>query len=143
MYPHVSDVIISTDTEYDVMQVGPEPITITVKFNRDMSVEEQLGVYFGPDFPYTDFQVIGNWADSKTWVGEVNITPITGDGKQFLRITNGFAADDNWLKLGDDDGRFMFEIITSGTESMNLQANGSEGRVELEWAQNDFDLLDL
>ncbi len=51
------------------------------------------------------------------------------------------AADDPWLVTGDDAGRFRFEIITSGTETMNLQATGGEGRVNLTWTQNDFDLL--
>ena len=40
------------------------------------------------------------------------------------------AADDPWLVTGDDAGRFRFEIITSGTESMNLQATGGDGGLE-------------
>ena len=42
---------------------------------------------------------------------------------------------------GDDVARFRFEIITSGTAAMNLQANGGEGYVDLNWTQDDFDLL--
>ena len=51
------------------------------------------------------------------------------------------AADDPWLVTGEDAGRFRFEIITSGTESMNLQATGGEGKVDLSWMQDDFELL--
>jgi len=56
-------------------------------------------------------------------------------------VAGAVAADDPWLVTGDDAGRFRFEIITSGTESLNLQATGGEGRVDLSWHQDDFDLL--
>lgn len=98
-------------------------------------------VSFGPAEPYTDFTVRGDWADSRTWVGTFNINPITGDGYQLIRVAGAVAADDPWLVTGDDAGRFRFEIITSGTEAMNLQATGGEGRVDLSWMQDDFDLL--
>ena len=71
--------------------------------------------------------VDGGWQDARTWVGTFNITPITGDGYQLIRVAGARAADDPWLVTGDDAGRFRFEIITSGTEAMNLQATGGEG----------------
>lgn len=74
-------------------------------------------------------------------MGSFNITPITGDGYQLLRIADAVAADDPWLVTGDDSERFRFEIITSGTEAMNLQAVGGEGHVDLSWSQDDFVLL--
>jgi hypothetical protein len=58
-----------------------------------------------------------------------------------IRIAGARAANDRWLVTGNDAGRFRFEIITSGTESLNLQATGGEGRVDLSWHQDDFDLL--
>ena len=42
---------------------------------------------------------------------------------------------------GDDKRRFRFEVITSGTESLNLQASGGEGYVDLSWNQDDYDTL--
>jgi PKD repeat protein len=74
-------------------------------------------------------------------VGTVDITPVTGDGYQFMRIAGAVAADDPWLVTGDDTERFRFEVITSGSEAMNLQATGGEGYVDLMWTQDDFDLL--
>lgn len=58
-----------------------------------------------------------------------------------IRVAGAVAADDPWLVTGDDAGRFRFEVITSGTEAMNLQATGGEGYVDLMWTQTDFDLL--
>jgi hypothetical protein len=58
-----------------------------------------------------------------------------------MRIAGAVAADDPWLVTGDDTERFRFEVITSGSEAMNLQATGGEGYVDLMWTQDDFDLL--
>ena len=125
-------------------RVGAEPVTFTVTFNRDMDQSVQPQVSFGPDVPLTDYTVHpidGGWQDARTWQGTFDITPITGDGYQLIRVAGARAADDPWLVTGDDAGRFRFEIITSGTEAMNLQASGGEGRIDLMWTQNDFDLL--
>jgi subtilisin family serine protease len=143
-YPFVADVVLSTSATNRTAIVGAEPITFTVTYNRDMDTNVLPSVTFGPDTPQTDYTVHpinGGWQNPRTWKGTFNVNPITGDGYQLMRIAGGRAADDPWLVAGDDVARFRFEIITSGTESMNLQANGGEGRVDLAWTQNDFDLL--
>jgi len=143
-YPFVWDVVLSTAGNPDITIVGAEPVTFTVKFNRDMDNTVQPAVSFGPDVPETDYTihpVEGGWQDPRTWAGTFNITPVTGDGYQLIRVAGAVAADDPWLVTGDDAGRYRFEIITSGTEAMNLQATGGEGYVDLSWTQDDFDLL--
>lgn len=109
-----------------------------------MAKSIQPEVSFGPAAPVTDFTVYGvngGWQNGRTRSGRFNITPLTGDGYQFIRVAGAVAADGPWLVTGDDAGRFRFEIITSGTESLNLQATGGEGKVDLSWRQDDFDLL--
>ena len=150
-YPFVVDVLLSTANQQGMNAlsgptpvIGAEPVTFTITFNRDMNQTIHPAVSFGPDVPMTDYSVhpiSGGWTDARTWVGTFNITPVTGDGYQLIRVAGAVAADDPWLVTGDDAGRFRFEIITSGTESMNLQATGGEGHVNLTWTQNDFDLL--
>jgi hypothetical protein len=143
-YPFLVDVVLSTATDPDASVVGAEPVTFTFTFNRDMDQTIQPQVSFGPDVPMTDYTVhpvAGGWQDARTWVGTFNITPITGDGYQLIRVSGAVAADDPWLVTGDDAGRFRFEIITSGSEAMNLQSTGGEGYVDLMWTQSDFDLL--
>jgi len=150
-FPFVVDVSLST-ANYSGMSalngpiplVGAEPVTFTVSFNRDMTTTIQPAVSFGPDMPETDYTIHpldGGWQNARTWVGTFNITPITGDGYQLMRIAGAVANNDPWLVTGDDVERFRFEIITSGTESMNLQATGGEGYVDLMWTQNDFEML--
>lgn len=143
-YPFVADVVLSTAADPDTSVVGAEPVTFTIRFNRDMDQTIQPQVSFGPDIPMTDYTVhplVGGWLDARTWVGSFNITPVTGDGYQLIRVAGAVAADDPWLVTGDDAGRFRFEIITSGSEAMNLQSTGGEGYVDLMWTQSDFDLL--
>ena len=143
-YPFVVDVALSTDAGSDVLQVGAEPVTFTVTYNRDMDTSVQPQISFGPDEPVTDYTVHpidGGWQDARTWVGVFKVNPLTGDGYQLIRTAGARAADKTWLETAVDKGRFRFEIITSGAESFNLQANGAPGRVELSWIQDDFDLL--
>lgn len=143
-YPFVTDVTVSTESEAEASRVGAENIEIHVDFNRDMDQDVQPQVSFGPDMPTTDYTVNavnGGWISPRQWLGDAKITPLTGDGYQFFRVAGAVAADDPWLVTGNDSERFRFEIITSGTEAMNLQASGEEGKVALSWTQDDFDLL--
>lgn len=143
-YPFVVDVVLSTSANPNAYIVGAEPVTFTVTFNRDMDPAIQPMVSFGPDVPMTDYTVHpveGGWQDARTWAGTFNITPVTGDGYQLIRVAGAVAADDPWIVTGDDAGRFRFLVETSGTAAMNLQASGGEGYVDLMWSQTDFDLL--
>lgn len=143
-YPFVVNVVLSTALDPDATVISAEPVTFTVSFNRDMDTAIQPAVSFGPDVPMTDYTVHpinGGWQNPRTWSGTFNVNPITGDGYQLIRVAGAVAADDPWLVTGDDAGRFRFEVITSGENSMNLQATGGEGYVDLMWLQDDFDLL--
>ncbi len=144
-YPFVANVVLSTQSQGDTKTVGAEPVTVTVIFNRDMDTAVQPQVSFGPAVPYTDYPikpVAGGWQNPRTWKGTFNVNALTGDGYQFIRVAGpARAASDPWLVIGDDGGRLRFEIITSGTEAMNLQATGKEGSIDLSWMQDDFDLL--
>jgi len=140
-WPFVVDCKLSTDLEDDVTVVGAEDVQFTITFNRDMDPNRQPKVAFGPDEPYNDFSVTGNWRDVRTWVGSFSVNSITGDGYQHMRISDAAAADDSWLVTGDDTARFRFRIATAGTEALTLQATGGEGFIDLSWGQDDYELL--
>jgi hypothetical protein len=107
-------------------------------FNQEMDTTILPNVYFGPDIPYTDYKIEGEWLTNRHWTGNVRITLLTGDGYQYMRIRDAVAASNAWLVAGDDEKRLQFEIITTGTESMTLQATSAEGRVILDWMQDEF-----
>ncbi len=143
-YPFAWNVLLNGVPAEQVPRVGAEAVEFTVLFNRDMDTSAQPLVSFGPDVPFTDYtvhRINGGWQDARTWKGTFNIGPITGDGYQLIRIAGARAADDPWLVAYADEARFRFEVVTSGTEAMSLQAFGAEGSVQLSWVQDDFDLM--
>ncbi|AQQ70433.1 Thermophilic serine proteinase precursor [Limihaloglobus sulfuriphilus] len=143
-YPFVERVMLNGTDSETVPVFGAEQITFQVVFNRDMNSDTQPFVSFGPITPYTDFMVspIGDgWVDARTWEGSFTVTPMTGDGYHQMRISDAVAADDPWLVTGYDVGRFRFDLKTMGVAAMTLQASGGEGRIDLMWQQDDFDLL--
>ena len=97
------------------------------------------------------------WVDSRTWVGEFEITEKTGGGMQHLRISGAAAADKPWLVvndnliktykgsaieyIGSNYSRFNFDIVTNSIEAMAIQASGGEGKIDLSWAQDDYELV--
>lgn len=140
-YPFVADVSVFDSGGNKTGRIGMEVMTVQVTFNRDMDTEVQPEVYFGPAEPYTDFSVRGDWISPRVWEGTYAVKPSIGDGIQYFRVSGAAAADDAWLVTGEDTARFMFEIVTTGAESMQLQANGVADAVELEWSQDDQDTV--
>ena len=143
-YPFVQNATINGTPIEQVPTIGAGPATFQLKFNRDMDMTVHPLLTFGPSTPFTDFQVqpkVGGWIDPRTWEGEFFVTPVTGDGGHFLRISGARAADDQWLVVGDDTARFRFEVETMGVAALTLQAVPQEGRVDLSWQQDDFELL--
>jgi subtilisin family serine protease len=120
---------------------GAQESTWRITFNRDMDTSKQPLVTFGPEEPFTDFSVPGDWVSSRVWEGKFTFNAITGDGWQKIRIVGAVAASNARLITGHDAERFQFELITSGTEALSLQASGGVGSVSLSWAQDDFELL--
>lgn len=150
-YPFADTVTINGQDIITVPEVGGGPATFTITFNRDMDTDIHPFVTFGPTPPYTDFQVKhdsvwiepgeGGWLDARTWQGGFWVVPVTGDGYHCMRISGAVAADDPWLVTGYDVGRFRFEVKTMGILAMTLHATGGEGRIDLNWLQDDFDML--
>lgn len=143
-YPFVVDVEIldSSNNEPSDKKYGVGESTWRVSFNRDMDQTKQPFVTFGPETPFTDFQIGGAWVDARTWEGKFNFSPVTGDGLQKIRVIGAVAADNPAMVTGDDKERFQFELITSGVEALTMQASGGErDQVTLSWTQDDFELL--
>ncbi|MDA9717897.1 S8 family serine peptidase [Planctomycetaceae bacterium] len=140
-YPFVTNVQVLDSSLASVTTVGPELATFEVSFNRDMNTAIQPEVSFGATATANDYSITGSWQDARTWVGTYNITPMTSEGHQLIRVKDAQAAGKPWLVTGNDAGRFRFEIISTNAQAMNLQASGGENKVDLSWVQDDFDLL--
>lgn len=140
VWPVVRSVSLRDANGEAITTVGAGKTTFTVTFNRDMDIEMPLQVRFGSSYPYADFEVAGQWLDSRTWEGSTTMTSLIANGIQYWSIANGRSAEGH-LKLYKDWGRFSFHIDTSSALAMTMQAEAADDGVILTWAQDDFDTL--
>lgn len=140
VWPVVRSVSLRDANGEAITTVGAGKTTFTVTFNRDMDTEMPLQVRFGSSYPYADFEVAGQWLDSRTWEGSTTMTSLIATGIQYWSIANGRSAEGH-LKLYKDWGRFSFNIDTSSALAMTMQAEAADDGVILTWAQDDFDTL--
>ena len=140
VWPVVRSVSLRDANGEAITTVGVGKTTFTVTFNRDMDTEMPLQVRFGSSYPYADFEVAGQWMDSRTWEGSTTMTSLIANGIQYWSIANGRSAEGH-LKLYKDWGRFSFNIDTSSALAMTMQAEAADDGVILTWAQDDFDTL--
>lgn len=140
VWPVVRSVSLRDANGEAITTVGAGRTTFTVTFNRDMDTEMPLQVRFGSSYPYADFEVAGQWLDSRTWEGSTTMTSLIANGIQYWSIANGRSAEGH-LKLYKDWGRFSFNIDTSSALAMTMQAEAADDGVILTWAQDDFDTL--
>lgn len=140
VWPVVRSVSLRDANGEAITTVGAGKTTFTVTFNRDMDTEMPLQVRSGSSYPYADFEVAGQWLDSRTWEGSTTMTSLIANGIQYWSIANGRSAEGH-LKLYKDWGRFSFNIDTSSALAMTMQAEAADDGVILTWAQDDFDTL--
>lgn len=143
IYPFVTDVYLTDEGGEDkIEQAAPgKTYDVHVKFNRDMAQDSDPMVTYGGDEPYTDYSVQGAWRSAREWVGKTKISSVATGGTEIFRTKGAKAADDKWLECGTDKLRFSFEVNASSALSMVLNANGGINKIDLDWAQNDYETL--
>lgn len=119
VWPVVRSVSLRDANGEAITTVGAGKTTFTVTFNRDMDTKMPLQVRFGSSYPYADFEVAGQWMDSRTWEGSTTMTSLIANGIQYWSIANGRSAEGH-LKLYKDWGRFSFNIDTSSALAMTM-----------------------
>lgn len=140
-YPCVSDIYIIDKNGDKVDTVGNGTYDVHVLFNRDMDQETDPMVSYGPDDPYTDYTLKGQWNSSREWVGKMPIKVLINQGHQYFRVKDAAAADDHWLTTGTDWGRFEFDVTASVAEALTLQSEGRVGSIYLNWTQDEYDTM--
>lgn len=140
-YPCVSDIYITDKNGDKVDTVGNGIYDVHVLFNRDMDQDTDPMVSYGPDDPYTDYTLKGQWNSSREWVGKMPIKVLINQGHQYFRVKDAVAADDHWLTTGTDWGRFEFDVTASGAEALTLQSEGRVGSIYLNWTQDEYDTM--
>lgn len=110
--------------------IGVGTATFALTFSKPMDTSIQPTVGFGVTDPFNTWQVLGNWNNSTTWMGTFNITKDTGDGINSIRIANVYDTEGMMMP---EDTRFSFDIQTTSSSSLALNANASYSRVDLNW----------
>lgn len=142
IYPFVTKVYMTDNDDNMISNVSSgETYDVHVLFNRDMAQDIMPSVTFGGEAPYTDYAVSGDFVSAREWVGSVKISPVLTGGTMYWRTKGGAAADDKWLVCGEDVLRFSFNIGSTGALAMVLNADGGTNKVDLSWAQNDYETL--
>ena len=85
-YPCVSDIYIIDKNGDKVDTVGNGTYDVHVLFNRDMDQETDPMVSYGPDDPYTDYTLKGQWNSAREWVGKMPIKVLINQGHQYFRV---------------------------------------------------------
>ncbi len=111
--------------------IGSETVQFNLTFSTPMDIQTQPRVTFGVAEPYTQHRISGDWVDSLHWQGEYQVTVMTGDGINYLRVAD--ARSKNGLKIPDDHW-FSFVINAMGASSVDFTAEARDGYVELEWS---------
>lgn len=141
-YPFVVDIKLYDAESNERTSFGAETIYAEVTYNRPMGQGVEPTVSFGPAEPYSNANFVnGEWINSKTWRGEVQVIPSLESGLQYLCADGARAADDAWLVAGRDCGRFTFDVTGVDVKSIALNATAEKGGIKLSWQQDDYDLL--
>ena len=144
-YPFVVDAYLLNADGERVRTVNNETVTFVVEFNRDMNTEIPLKVTFGSsaEYMYEDYNISehGKWVTPRRWEATYTLKTIIENGNHTIKIENGQAVDNEWLKLYDVPGRFMFEIDTTAAQALIMQGHATETGIQLNWMQDDFDTL--
>lgn len=141
VFPFVTRAYLLNSQGEEVFTVNNETIRFVVEFNRDMDTSIPLDVRFGSSMPYADYHIEGDFVTPRRWEGVYTLQTTIENGYQYLSITNGASAADSWFSLGEDVGRFMFEIDTTAAQALIMQGSANEQGINLSWMQDDFDTL--
>ena len=136
LWPFVKSITIKDNKGTITNVVGTEECSITVEFNRE--VREDIQVMFGSTYPFSDYRINGSFITSSVWEGTFSIKAMIENGTNYFRIY--YPADWNH-SLVSCKGYYSFDINTTDSLSMNINANPNEKGVVLSWNQDDYETL--
>ncbi len=139
VWPFVTEAYLENAEGERVETIGNEAVTFVLKFNRDMNIEVPFTLAFGSTYPFADYEVEGDYVDSRTWKGSTTLTTLIENGTQYLNIKG--AIGDDGREIPWDRGRFVFNIDTTSALAMTLQGEADDNGIKLTWWQDDFDTL--
>jgi len=118
--------------------VGSETVTFILTFSKPMDISAKPTVTFGVAAPFTQNKILGDWSDSLHWQGTFKVTVMTGDGINYIKVSE--AKDRDGLEIPADQ-RYSFLINAMEASSMDFSAEAQNGFVSLKWETPELDDL--
>ena len=141
VWPYVEDIkLYIDDAEVNSVAKG-DVVTVRMTFSTALDTSVPVSLYYGSAEPYADYKVDGDFIDAKTWEGTFTVASLIEGGKQKFRVEGGPKADDAFKMLTNNAENFSFEIDSTKSMSMDLQADPQEDGVHLSWVQDDYETL--
>jgi hypothetical protein len=107
-----------------------------------MDTSVPLRVRFGSSAPFAEYEISGQYVTPRRWEGTYTLKTTIENGRQYIKVENGRAADDSYLTLCEGDfPRYGFELDTTAAQAMIMQAEATEEGIRLTWMQDDFPTL--
>ena len=114
---------------------------VRVTFSTELDTTKPFALNYGSVYPYSDYEIKGDFVSSTVWEGEFEVTALIEGGIQRFRATGGCKADDSFKEVLNNAAMFSFTIESTSAMSMDMQANSQEDGVHLSWVQDDYDTL--
>lgn len=86
-------------------------ITFNITFDKDMDVSVPLTVTYGKTTPFSNFSVVGGWADVRVWSGYSLINSATPNGNYTLNISGGKDLVGN-LMIENTSTQFVIDTVS-------------------------------
>lgn len=146
VWPYITNIHMEDSEGNTITTCGTDAVKFVVDFNRDMDTTKDTKIYFGSVEPYADYEIKGEWASARQWVGEYTLKTTIENGEQRFRLENAWSAADEEIDVDsfecfNNGAMYTFTIDTTAAMSMNLLANPKDEGIELTWAQDDYDTL--
>ena len=141
LWPYINDIQLFVDNTETNSVAKDDEATVRMTFSTALNTEKPVSLFYGSTEPYSDYKIEGDFVSPTMWEGTFSVTALIEGGTQRFRVEGGAKADDSFKYLLNNATTFSFEIDSTKSMSMDLQADPQEDGVHLSWVQDDYETL--
>jgi len=104
-----------------LIKAGKQNVVIT--FSEDVIKDPSLTITVGIDKPYTQKKIIGEFSDSKTWKGSIDLGSDFNSGKYKFKVTGAQDPSDN-IMADYTANAFTLDVDKPSVKSVNVSKKG-------------------
>lgn len=139
IWPFVEDMKIYDKNGESVTTVGFDSYTVKLRFNVDMDTSEPFKLTYGSQLlAKNDYEIKGNFVNSKEWEGTLNIPKIES-AIMYFEVRGGKDLLGRPLAVAMSD--YQMRVDTTSAMAMDLIAEPTPTALNLTWVQDDYETL--